>query len=117
MRYGIFPFSPYPLTKHKHKQGVPHKCEKRYILAVSPDYQGKKIAQNLIRICLDNGITQGFTYAVTEAVNSNSQHVFRKLDFQPCHQVLYKEFVYQDIPIFARIKGHEGAILMDKLLT
>ena len=52
-----------------------------YMLAVSPKYQGKQIAQNLIRICLDNEVAEGFSWAFTEAANSISQHIFRKLDF------------------------------------
>ena len=87
-----------------------------YMLAVSPYWQGKNIAQNLIQICLDNGIQRGFTCAFTEAANSISQHIFRKLDFQPRHNISYREFTYQGIPVFADIKGHEGTILMDKFL-
>ena len=87
-----------------------------YMMAVSPDYQRRKIAQQLVQICLDNGKKRGFTKAVTEAANSVSLHIFRKLDFQPRHQVGYQKFVYQNIRVFADIEGHEGTILMDKLL-
>ena len=88
-----------------------------YMLAVSPDYQRQKIAQNLIQICLNNGIEQGFTCALTEAANSVSQHIFRKLGFQPCHEIFYPEFNYQGVPVFANIRGHKGTILMDRLLV
>ena len=88
-----------------------------YMLAVSPDYQRKKIAQKLVQICLDNGTEKGFTKAFTEAANSVSQHIFRKLDFQSRHQIGYQEFTHKGVRVFANIKGHEGTILMDKLLT
>lgn len=88
-----------------------------YMLAVSPNYQRKKIAQNLIRICLNNGIEKGFTRAFTEAANSVSQHIFRKLDFRPRHEIFYQEFTYQGVPVFANIRGHKGTILMDRLLV
>ncbi|MDJ0588421.1 MAG: GNAT family N-acetyltransferase [Pleurocapsa sp. MO_226.B13] len=87
-----------------------------YMLAVSPDYQRKKIAQNIIQICLNKGIQSGFTRAFTEAANSISQHIFKKLNFKPRHQISYKEFTDQGIPVFADIEGHEGTILMDKCL-
>ena len=88
-----------------------------YMLAVSPDYQRQKIAQNLIQICLDNGIEKGFTRAFTEAANSVSQHIFKKLDFQPRHEIFYSEFTYKGVPVFANIEEHEGTILMDRLLA
>ena len=87
-----------------------------YMLAVSPKYQGKQIAQNLIRICLDNGVAEGFSWAFTEAANSISQHIFRKLDFQPCHEILYRKFTHNGVSVFANIEGHEGTTLMDKCL-
>lgn len=88
-----------------------------YMLAVSPNYQGNQIAQNLIEICLKNGIEKGYTCAFTEAANSISQHIFKKLNFQSRHQILYKKFTYRGIPVFANIEGHEGTILMDKRLV
>lgn len=88
-----------------------------HMLAVSPKYQRKKIAQNSIEVCLNNGIKKGFTYAFTEAANSVSQHVFSKLSFIPRHQIDYQQFTYQGQKVFASIEGHTGTILMDKLLT
>ena len=105
-------------TQYKHgKQIKSGEYLHIYMLAVSPDYQGKQIAQNSIQICLNNAREKGYTYAFTEAANSVSQHIFQKLDFQPRHQILYREFTYQGIPVFANIKGHEGTILMDKRLV
>ena len=88
-----------------------------YMLAVSPKHQRKQIAQNSIQICLDNGVARGFGWAITEAANSISQHIFKKLDFQPRYTISYKDFTHRDIPVFANIEGHEGTILMDKSLT
>lgn len=87
-----------------------------YMLAVSPNHQRKKIAQNLLQVCLNNGVKKQFNWAVTEAANSVSQHIFGKLDFVPRYQISYQEFTHQGIRVFAKIKGHEGTILMDKLL-
>ena len=88
-----------------------------HMLAVSPEYQRRKIAQNSIEVCLNHGIEKGFTYAFTEAANSISQHIFGKLGFIPRHQINYQQFTYQDQKVFASIEGHTGTILMDKLLS
>ena len=88
-----------------------------HMLAVSPEYQRRKIAQNSIEVCLNHGIEKGFTYAFTEAANSISQHVFGKLGFTPRHQINYQQFTYQGQKVFASIEGHTGTILMDKLLS
>lgn len=104
-------------TQYKHgKQIQGREYLHIFVLAVSPDYQGKKIAQNLIQVCLNNAVECGFTYAFTEAANSISQHIFRKLDFQPRHEILYRNFTYQGVRVFADIEGHKGTILMDKCL-
>ena len=87
-----------------------------HMLAVSPKYQRKKIAQNSIEVCLNNGIKKGFTYAFTEAANSVSQHVFGKLSFVPRHEISYQQFTYQGQKVFASIEGHTSTILMDKLI-
>jgi ribosomal protein S18 acetylase RimI-like enzyme len=88
-----------------------------HMLAVSPEHQRKKIAQNSIQVCLNNGIEKGFTSALVEAANSVSQHIFGKLGFIPRHQIDYQQFTYQDKKVFASIKAHTGTILMDKLLS
>ena len=102
-----------------------YKCDKQirageyihiYMLAVSPNYRGKKIAQNSIKVCLNNGIKKGFTHAVTEAANSVSQHIFSKLSFAPRHEISYQKFTYRDRKVFASIERHSGTILMDKFL-
>ena len=87
-----------------------------HMLAVSPKYQRKKIAQNSIQVCLNNAIEKGFAYAFTEAANSVSQHVFGKLGFIPRHEISYQQFTYHGQKVFASIEGHTGTILMDKLI-
>ena len=88
-----------------------------HMLAVSPEYQRRKIAQNSIQVCLNHGIDRGFSCAFTEAANSVSQHVFGKLGFIPRHQINYQQFTFQGQKVFASIEGDTGTILMDKLLT
>ncbi|ARV59000.1 hypothetical protein BZZ01_10445 [Nostocales cyanobacterium HT-58-2] len=88
-----------------------------YMLAVSPQRRGEKIAQNLVQTSLEYGISKGYRMAVTEATNSTSQHVFRKLGFVDRHEILYKHFTYQGQQVFKSIEKHTGTILMDKALV
>ena len=87
-----------------------------HMLAVSPEYQRRKIAQNSIQVCLNQGIEKGFSCAFTEAANSVSQHVFGKLGFIPRYEINYQQFTYQGQKVFASIEGHTGTVLMEKLL-
>ncbi|MFH7024524.1 MAG: GNAT family N-acetyltransferase [Heteroscytonema crispum UTEX LB 1556] len=88
-----------------------------YMLAVSPQRRGQKVAQNLIQACLKNGTSKGYTTAVTEAANSISQQVFTKCGFVARDEILYKQFTYEGVHVFASIDGHTGTILMDKTLV
>ena len=88
-----------------------------HMLAVSPKYQRRKIAQNSTKVCLDCAIEKGFTHAVTEASNFISQYVFVKIGFTPRHRIKYQQFTYQGQKVFASIEEDTGTILMDKLLN
>ena len=88
-----------------------------HMLAVSPEYQKRKLAQNSLEVCLNNGIKKGFTYAFTETSDSVSQHIFEKLGFTPRHQVDYQQFSYQGQKVFASTETPKGIILMDKSLS
>ena len=87
------------------------------MIAVTHQHTGKKVAQNLIQACLENGIRKGYKTAVTEATGVISQHIFRKCGFVDRLEIPYKTFTYQGSRIFASIEGHTGTILMDKVLV
>ena len=88
-----------------------------HMLAVSREYQRKKIAQKSIEVCLNNGVEKGFTHAFTETSDSIAQYIFGKLGFIPRHQINYQQFTYQGQKVFASIDADTGTILMDKLLS
>src|SRR5262249_51422356 len=85
-----------------------------FMIAVDHRHQGRKVAQNLVRACLENGARKGYHTAVTEATGVISQHIFRsRFGFRDRLEIPYKTFVYEGRPVFASIGGHPGPILMD----
>jgi len=86
-----------------------------FMIAVDHRHQGRKVAQNLVRACLENAARKGYHTAVAEATGVISQHLFRSgFGFRDRLEIPYKTFVYEGRPVFASIEGHTGTILMDK---
>ncbi len=88
-----------------------------FMLAVDERLAKRGIAQRLVAACLENGHQKGYMHAVTEATGVVSQHVFRKLGFTERHRVSYQEYRYEGRAVFAGIRDHEAAILMDRAIT
>jgi ribosomal protein S18 acetylase RimI-like enzyme len=85
-----------------------------FMLAVDEHFAGRGIAQQLVTACLLNGRQKGYTHAVTEATGVVSQHLFRKLGFADRFRVSYQDYRYEGRALFASIRDHEAAILMDR---
>jgi ribosomal protein S18 acetylase RimI-like enzyme len=83
------------------------------MLAVLPAFTGMGIAQNLVRICMENAAKRGYRYAVTEANGPVSQHIFRKFGFREKFVVSYQDFRFADRPVFASIESTKGIMLME----
>ena len=89
-----------------------------FMIAVNHRHKGRKVAENLTRTCLENGIRKGYHTALTEATGVISQHIFgNKIGFVGRLEIPYKTFVYQGRRVFESIEGHTGTILMDKTLV
>jgi len=88
-----------------------------FMLAVEGRFAGQGIGQGLIRACIDNGSRKGYRAALTEATGKVSQHAFRKNGFADRFSVSYQNFLYENKAVFASIKEHEKAILMDRSLA
>jgi predicted N-acetyltransferase YhbS len=85
------------------------------LLAVARQHTGRAVAQNVVRLCLENGVQKGYRTAVTEATGLVSQHIFRETHgFVARHEIAYQTFRYQGRRPFASIKEHRSVILMDK---
>ncbi|KST65552.1 GNAT family N-acetyltransferase [Mastigocoleus testarum] len=88
-----------------------------YMLAVSPQHRGKGIAQNLVSTTLEYGKKEGYKFAVTEAANQTSQHIFGKAGLIPRCKAMYSNFTYNDKRVFEVISDKGGTFLMDKHLN
>lgn len=88
-----------------------------FMLGVYGEFAGRGIAHGLVKACLDNGIRKGYRMAVTEATGIVSQRVFRKQGLAPRFSAAYQNFTYEGKFVFASIRGHDYAILMDKSLV
>ena len=85
--------------------------------AVNHQHNGKNIAKNLIKICLENGVRKGYKRGFGEATGVVSQHILRKFGFVDCFEIPYKTFSFQGRKVFESIKVHHSIILMDKALV
>jgi ribosomal protein S18 acetylase RimI-like enzyme len=85
-----------------------------FLLGVSDSYTRRGIGQRLVETCLNNGAAKGYRFAMTEATNRVSQHIFRKLGFVERAHVSYEEYLHEGAPVFASIAEHGGPITMDR---
>ena len=86
------------------------------MLAVLPALTGRGIAQNLVRLCMENAAKRGYRFAVTEANGPISQHIFLKLGFHERFMVSYQDFRFDNRPVFASIASTPGIMLMEAKL-
>ena len=70
----------------------------------------------MVRLCLANGVHEGYSTTVAEATGVISQHIFRKHGFVDRNEIAYKDFAHDGGRPFANIEGHPSAIFMDKTL-
>ena len=87
-----------------------------FMLGVDAQFAGRGIAQGLVEACIDNGRRKGYRTALTEATGRVSQHIFRKNGFADRFSVSYRDFVYENKTVFATIREHDAAILMERSL-
>ena len=85
-----------------------------FLLGVARPFTGRGIAQQLVRVCLGNGVQKGYRVGVTEATNNISQHIFRQQGFIERVRRSYQDYRYEGNVVFASIKEHAGPMLMDK---
>ena len=79
-----------------------------FMLGVDERFAGRGIAQRLVETCLANGGVLGYRFAVTEATNRTSQHIFSKLGFVTRAEAGYAEYRRDGVATFAPISEHGG---------
>ncbi|MHC5110451.1 MAG: GNAT family N-acetyltransferase [Planctomycetota bacterium] len=88
-----------------------------FLLAVDDTATGCGVAQQLVTSCLNVGQSRGYRFAVTEATNLTSQHIFRKCGFEEQVRGSYEKHRFHGLACFASIVEHGGPILMDRRLA
>jgi ribosomal protein S18 acetylase RimI-like enzyme len=85
-----------------------------FLLGVSDRYTRRGIGQRLVETCLNNGAANGYKFAMTEATNGVSQHIFRKLGFVERAYATYAGYRHKGAPVFVSIADHGGPMAMDR---
>ena len=89
-----------------------------FMVAVKQRFMGQGVAQTMNKLFFKYIKQMGFTHAVTEPTGSISQYVLlHKFGFRTLHEISYDDFVYQNRKPFENLKGHRGAMLMEKKLS
>jgi ribosomal protein S18 acetylase RimI-like enzyme len=99
------------------KSVSPGKYLHLFMLAVDGQFAGRGIGKGLVKASVDIGRRKGYRMALTEATGRVSQHIFRTSGFADRFSVSYHDFVYENKVVFASIREHERAILMDRSLA
>jgi ribosomal protein S18 acetylase RimI-like enzyme len=85
-----------------------------FLLGVSDRVAGRRVGQQLVAACLGLGAKRGYRLAVTEATNTVSQHIFRKLGFEERVRRSYRAHRFGGRAVFASIADQGGPALMDR---
>lgn len=88
-----------------------------FMLGVNARFTGAGIAKSMVEACLENGLHKRYRTAVTEATGKISQRVFQKNGFVERFAVAYRDFKYEGKAVFASIKEHDRAMLMERVLS
>ena len=87
------------------------------LLGVAESAAGRGVAQQLVSTCLEHGARRGYRLAVTEATNTTSQHLFRKLGFTERVRQSYLHHRFAGQAVFTSIAEQGGPALMDRSLV
>ena len=88
-----------------------------FLLGVAESAAGRGVAQQLVSTCLEHGARRGYRLAVTEATNTTSQHLFRKLGFTERVRQSYLHHRFAGQAVFTSIAEQGGPALMDRSLV
>jgi ribosomal protein S18 acetylase RimI-like enzyme len=84
-----------------------------FILSVAKEYNGRRIAQNLVDHCIQNAQIRCYKTIFAEATNHASQHILKKSDFKNIFSIYYKDYLHKNGYVFSKIKDEEATKLME----
>jgi ribosomal protein S18 acetylase RimI-like enzyme len=100
----------------KKVENIPNTSIHLFILSVAKEYNGRRIAQNLVDHCIKNAQSRCYKTIFAEATNHASQHILKKSDFKNIFSIYYKDYLYKNGYVFSRIKNEEATKLMEHCL-
>ncbi len=87
-----------------------------FLLGVDGRFAGRGIAQQLVGAALAHGSTMGYQFAITEATNRTSQHIFDKAGFTTRARASYADYRRDGVAVFSSISEHGGPAAMAREL-
>lgn len=93
---------------------VPGEALHVFLLGVKQSFAGRKVAQDLVKVCLENGRGCGYRLAITEATNNVSRHIFHKAGFEDRVSRSYRDHRFAGQSVFRSITEHPGPVLLDR---
>ena len=86
------------------------------MIATAPEARGLGLATDLVQRSVQLAACLGYKGCKTEATGAYSRRAFLKCGFELVAEVKYEQFEVEEKKVFAGIKGHEGVVLMAKLI-
>ena len=86
-------------------------------LAVDEEYQGRKIASQLIKVALELLEEKNYSFAAIYSFNHFTKKAAENAGFEAVHSVNAREFLWKNVPLYANIlKPHGDVTKLIKML-
>lgn len=96
-------------TKKMPELGKKGKAVDLFMLAVHPDYRGRKLANHLMQLVTKLAIENGtYQYATIEATSFFTSCAAKKNNFTAIHEVVCKDWLYKGKPFYTHCKEPHG---------
>ena len=88
-----------------------------FCLAVDEEYQGRKIASQLIKVALELLEGKTYSFATIHAFNHFTKKAAENAGFEDVHSVDAREFLWKNVPLYANVlKPHGDVTRLIKML-
>ena len=79
-------------------------------LAVDEEYQGRKIASQLIKVALELLEEKNYSFATIHSFNHFTKKAAENAGFEAVHSVNAREFLWKNVPLYANILEPHGDV-------
>jgi hypothetical protein len=78
----------------------------QFLIAVDQNWSGNNIGYNLVLASIQAAKQAGLEFAISEATGPISHHILvDKHGYSPLNSIKYKDFLYNDTPVFENLEG------------